>query len=57
MYFCACHQAYLRNCTPKIFDKFSFFTRVTYMQPWLCSVDLWRRCDMLYISGFIDDVI
>jgi len=24
MYFCACHQAYLWNCTPKIFDKFSF---------------------------------
>jgi len=28
---------------------------VLYLWPWL--VLLWRRCDMLCISGFIDDVM
>jgi len=37
-----CPRAYLQNCTP-------IFTNG--------SVLLWRRCDKLRTSGFIDDVV
>ena len=43
-------RAYLRNYTS---DLHQFFAHVTYGRG---SVLLWRRSDVLYTSGFMDDV-
>jgi len=46
-----CPRAYLRNYTS---DLHQIFMRVTYIRG---SVLLWRRCDTLSTSGFMDDVL
>jgi len=46
---CVCH---ISGTTRPIFTN--FFLHVTYGRG---SVLLWRRCDRLCISGFVDDVI
>ena len=41
---------YLQNCRS---DSHEIFTHVTYGRG---PILLWRRCDLLYTSGFMDDV-
>ena len=52
VYLCVCQsRSYLGNYTS---DLHHFFVHVTYGRR---SVLLWRRNDMLCISGFVDDFI
>jgi len=46
-----CLRAYLQKYMS---DLYQFFVHVTYGRG---SVLLWRRCDTLCTSGFMDDVI
>jgi len=46
-----CPRSYLRNYTS---DLHQIFVHLTYGRG---SILLWRRSDMLRISGFMDDVI
>ena len=45
-------------CVLSVRDHIVETTRPIFTNFWrLCSVLLWRRCDMLCTSGFMDDVI